>query len=112
MTVNTKKNEWDKANMRTVSCRLRKEEAEMFRAYAEHVGTTPHALLAEYVRKCIETHKNISPEERANVMAMRNELAAMRVRLEVTEAQLRNANVRAANAEALVNKWLRSADEK
>ena len=116
MTVTTKKNEWDKANMRTVSCRLRKEEAEMFRAYAEHMGTTPHTLLAEYVHKCIEAHKNIPPEERANVAALRNELASMRdttrVKLEVMEAQLRNANIRAANAEALVNKWLRSADEK
>ena len=45
---------WDKENMRTVSCRMRTEEAEDFRKYCESKNSTPGAELKKYVFDCIE----------------------------------------------------------
>ena len=108
MTVNTKRTEWDKENMRTVSCRLRKEEAERFKQYAEYLGTTPHALLAEYVHKCVELGADVTPEMRGNTVALKNEVQVLRNKLKVAEKAVDQARQRALNAEALVDKWLRS----
>ena len=44
---------WDAANMKIVACKIKKEEAERFKQYAQDHNTTPNALLREYVRKCI-----------------------------------------------------------
>ena len=110
MTVKANRNEWDKENMRTVSCRLRKEEAEMFKKYAEYLGTTSHALLAEYVRKCVSLGKNITPEMRDNSVALQNEVLLLRRKLKTAEIAVDQARARALNAEAIVDKWLRSAD--
>lgn len=46
-------NKWDAANMKIVACKIKKEEAERFKQYAQDHNTTPNALLREYVRKCI-----------------------------------------------------------
>lgn len=112
MTVNTKKNEWDKENMRTLSCRLRKEEAERFRKYAEYLGTTPHALLSEYVKQCLKLDENITPVMRDNSNAMQNEITLLRKKLDVATKAVDQARDRALRAEALVDSWLRSADGK
>lgn len=48
---------WDKDNMATVGCKLRKEQAESFRAYAQSQGKTSNALLKEYILTCIEKSK-------------------------------------------------------
>lgn len=44
---------WDRDNMATLGTRVKKSEAEAFRAYAEALGKTSNALLKEYVLDCI-----------------------------------------------------------
>ena len=112
MTVNVKRTEWDKENMRTISCRVRKEEAEEFKKYAEYLGVSPHALLSEYVRKSIKAGENVTPEMRDNSMALQNEVTLLRRKLKIAETALFQARERAVNAEALVDRFLRSADGK
>ena len=43
--------EWDKDNMRTLSCRLRTYEADNFKAVCAMNNTTPAAVLKAAVRK-------------------------------------------------------------
>ena len=62
MSNNTSK-EWDKENMRTVSCRLRKDEAEAFKRLCASKGTTVHAALARYIRLAIHDLPIHRPEE-------------------------------------------------
>ena len=112
MTVNTNKNTWDKENMRTVSCRLRKEEAEEFKKYAEYLGTSTHALLSEYVRKCLALNEKVAPTERNNSLAMQNRIQLLERKVKVAEQAVKQARTRAEHAEQLVDAWLRSADEK
>ena len=47
---------WDKDNMRSVSCRLRTDEAESFKKWCGINNTTPGAMLKNYVYKCIEEY--------------------------------------------------------
>lgn len=47
------RNKWDKANMKIVACKIRKEYADQFAKYAADKETTVNALLKEYVYKCI-----------------------------------------------------------
>ncbi len=42
-------NKWDKENMKIVACKLRKEQAERFKQYAEDNGTTVNALIKNFV---------------------------------------------------------------
>ncbi len=44
---------WDKKNMSTVACKLKKEQADAFKEYAFIQGKTVNTLLREYVFKCI-----------------------------------------------------------
>ncbi len=44
---------WDKANMTTLGCKVKKEYALKFKKYAAKINKTPNALLKEYVMKCI-----------------------------------------------------------
>lgn len=46
-------NKWDADNMTIVACKIKKTDAEDFKAYAAENGTTPNALLKDYVYKCI-----------------------------------------------------------
>lgn len=43
------RDKWDAENMTTIGCKLRKEQAERFKAYATSQGTTANALLKQYV---------------------------------------------------------------
>lgn len=58
MTVSRSKraanNKWDKENMKIVACKLKTEDAEAFKQYANDNGTTPNALLRGYVLKCLD----------------------------------------------------------
>lgn len=36
---------WDKENMTTLGCKVKKSEAEQFKAYAKEQGTTANSLL-------------------------------------------------------------------
>ena len=42
-------NKWDAANMTIVACKVRREIADCFKATAKANGTTPNALLREWI---------------------------------------------------------------
>lgn len=44
---------WDKNNMTTLGCKVKKEDAELFKNYAKQQGKTSNTLLKEYVQQCI-----------------------------------------------------------
>lgn len=44
---------WDKDNMATVACKLRKEDADAFREYAKQSNKTVNTLLRSFVFSCI-----------------------------------------------------------
>lgn len=46
-------NRWDKENMTTLGCKVKKEEAEKFKEYAGSQNKTSNALLKEFVLDCI-----------------------------------------------------------
>lgn len=46
-------NKWDKENMKIVACKIKKEDAENFKQYADDNNTTPNALLRNYIFNCI-----------------------------------------------------------
>lgn len=58
MAISEKKkasnNKWDKANMSVLACKVPKEKAEAFRDYCAEQGKSVHAVLLEYVNRCIE----------------------------------------------------------
>lgn len=45
---------WDKENMATLGCKVKKAQAERFKQYAAENGTTSNTLLKEYVLSCID----------------------------------------------------------
>jgi hypothetical protein len=47
------RNRWDKKHMKTLGCKLKKEQAVAFERYAKEQGKTVNALLTEYVMRCI-----------------------------------------------------------
>lgn len=105
-----RKTEWERKNIRTVSCRLRKEEAEKFKAYAEYRGTTTNGLLAEYVRKCVRLGENITDVEKTDVEELRTRIKVLTRKLEIANEATEAERKRAENMEVLVDRWLRSAD--
>ncbi len=51
---------WDKENMITIGCKIKREDGEMFKAYAEEQGKTANTILKDYVYKCIGKDKEES----------------------------------------------------
>lgn len=47
---------WDKENMRTVSCRLRTEDAELFKEYCAENGTTPAQYLKRHIMDTLDKY--------------------------------------------------------
>lgn len=47
-----KNREWDRKNMRSLSCRVRTNEAEIFKEYCYANGKRPGGVLKEYVLNC------------------------------------------------------------
>ena len=45
---------WDAENMTTLGCRVKKGQAEKFKAYCAEIGKTSNAVLRDYVLDCIE----------------------------------------------------------
>ena len=45
---------WDKNHAATLACKVTKEKAEAFRDYCADQGKSVHAVLLEYVNRCIE----------------------------------------------------------
>lgn len=55
---------WDSENMRSVSARLRIEDALEFKRYCEKKGSNPAAVLKEYIFKCLrEMYEEEAREE-------------------------------------------------
>jgi len=44
---------WDRENMVTIACKLRREDADAFREYASRNGKAVNTLLKSYVFACI-----------------------------------------------------------
>lgn len=49
---------WDAENMTTLGCRVKKDQAEKFKAYCAEIGKTSNAVLRDYVLDCIEEKQN------------------------------------------------------
>ncbi len=47
---------WDKANMTVLGCKVKKTEAEAFKAYCAAQGKTANTELKDHVLQCIEQH--------------------------------------------------------
>lgn len=47
-------NKYNKKYMATLGCKVKKEEAEKFKKYAQKRNKTSNTILKEYVYKCIE----------------------------------------------------------
>lgn len=48
------RNKWDSNNMATIGCKLKKEYADAFRAYATERGTTVNKLIKAFVLNTIK----------------------------------------------------------
>ena len=46
--------QWDKENMITLGCKVKREQAEKFKKYAADNGKTANALLKDFVLEKIE----------------------------------------------------------
>lgn len=44
---------WDKENMTTLGCKVKKIEAEAFKKYSSNLGKTSNTVLKEFVQQCI-----------------------------------------------------------
>ena len=44
---------WDAENTTTIGCRVKKEQADRFKAYCSEIGKTSNAVLRDYVLDCI-----------------------------------------------------------
>ena len=44
---------YQRENIASLACRVRKEQAEKFKTYCQSVGKTSNAVLREYVLECI-----------------------------------------------------------
>lgn len=45
---------WDKENMTTLGCKVKKTDAERFKIYCEAKGSTSNTELKKYVLQCID----------------------------------------------------------
>lgn len=48
---------YQKENIASLACRVKKDQAEKFKAYCESIGKTSNAVLRDYVIKCIEENE-------------------------------------------------------
>lgn len=54
---------YHKEHIASIACRVRKEEAEAFKAYCSSIGKTPNAVLSEFVRSCISVEQEGIPTD-------------------------------------------------
>ncbi len=47
---------WDRENMKTFSCRLRTDDADLFKEYCKSHNTTPGAVIKKYVTELIDQY--------------------------------------------------------
>ena len=48
------RDKWDAKNMKLVGVRLRRDKADAFRLYAQQHGTTPNAILKDYILRLLD----------------------------------------------------------
>lgn len=48
---------YQKENIASLACRVKKEQAEKFKTYCESIGKTSNAVLRDFVLQCIETEE-------------------------------------------------------
>ena len=53
---------YHRENIASIACRVRKEQAEKFKAYCESQGKTSNAVLREFVLDCIADQGSIETE--------------------------------------------------
>lgn len=49
---------YHKENIASLACRVKKEQADKFKAYCKSIGKTSNAVLREYVLSCIGEEKD------------------------------------------------------
>ena len=47
---------WDKENMTSLACRVKKDYAEKFKATCAEAGTTPNSVLKQAVEEFLQAH--------------------------------------------------------
>lgn len=57
---------WDKENMTTLGCKVKKEEAAAFKEYAARNGKTSNNMLKDYVIECISDNKAMERDNEIN----------------------------------------------
>lgn len=65
---------WDAENMTTLGCRVKKEQADRFKAYCSEIGKTSNAVLRDYVLDCIG-------ESRTRNNGLTNSMTRLRARI-------------------------------
>lgn len=60
---------WDKENMATLSCKIRKKQAAAFKAYCSRFGKSANTLLKEFVLTCIATPEAGAEQNAEKVLA-------------------------------------------
>ena len=60
---------YHKENISSLACRVKKEQADRFKAYCEHIGKTSHAVLRQYVLLCIGEPDNAEKVEQTTKQA-------------------------------------------
>ena len=58
---------WDAENMTTLGCRVKKEQADRFKAYCSEIGKTSNAVLRDYVLDCIGEKQDTARENRSDL---------------------------------------------
>ena len=55
---------YQRENIASLACRVKKEQADKFKAYCADIGKTSNAVLRDYVLECIdESEANTTPTE-------------------------------------------------
>lgn len=54
---------WDKENMKTVSCRLRTEDADLFKKYCDDNNITPAQYLKRHIQEIIDKYYETSDKK-------------------------------------------------
>nr|DAI14894.1 MAG TPA: Alginate and motility regulator [Caudoviricetes sp.] len=49
---------YQRENIASLACRVKKDQAERFKAYCAEIGKTSNAVLRDYVLDCIEEKQN------------------------------------------------------
>lgn len=54
---------WDKENMTTLGCKIKRDQAAAFKSYCENQGSTSNTVLKDFVLGCIGEQEPGAPQE-------------------------------------------------